>query len=79
MSASGYPTRKVDLDPGQNQPLDLLETSGPGAYVSGNVFLAVGNFSATSATNQIEFPYLGDACDEMRMTYPATLTVEVLQ
>lgn len=40
--------------------------------------LAVATFIASAATNQIEFPYLGDGAIEMRATFPNTMTVEVL-
>lgn len=46
--------------------------------VLGAVSSAVATFTAAAATNQIEFPYLGDAAIEMRATFPSTLTVEVL-
>lgn len=39
---------------------------------------SVGSFSASGATNQIEFPYLGDAAVEMRAVFPATLQVEII-
>ncbi|MBU6163278.1 MAG: hypothetical protein KGO50_19370 [Myxococcales bacterium] len=39
---------------------------------------SVDTYTATSATNQIEFPFLGDAATEMQVTFPSTLTVEVL-
>ena len=44
----------------------------------GVVSSAVATFSADAATNQIEFPYLGDSAIEMRATFPSTMTVEVL-
>jgi hypothetical protein len=44
----------------------------------GTVTTGVETFSASGATNQIEFPFLGDAATEMRATFPSTLTVEVL-
>lgn len=47
--------------------------------VLGNVDAAVATFTANDATNQIEFPYLGDDAVELRVTFPSTLTVEVLQ
>jgi hypothetical protein len=40
--------------------------------------LAVATFIASAATNQIEFPYLGDAAVALRATFPNTMTVEVL-
>lgn len=39
---------------------------------------AVETYTISGATNQIEFPWLGDGAVEMRVTYPATATVEVL-
>ncbi|CAB4160610.1 hypothetical protein UFOVP728_3 [uncultured Caudovirales phage] len=42
------------------------------------VTTSVASFVTTSATNQIEFPYLGDDAYEMRATFPASMTVEVL-
>ncbi len=44
----------------------------------GVVSSAVATFTAAAATNQIEFPYLGDGAIEMRATFPSTMTVEVL-
>ena len=44
----------------------------------GVITTAVETYAISSATNQIEFPWLGDGAVEMRVTYPATATVEVL-
>ena len=44
----------------------------------GTITTAVETYTISSATNQIEFPWLGDGAVEMRVTYPATATVEVL-
>lgn len=44
----------------------------------GAITTAVETYTISSATNQIEFPWLGDGAVEMRVTYPATATVEVL-
>jgi len=44
----------------------------------GVITTAVETYTISSATNQIEFPWLGDGAVEMRVTYPATATVEVL-
>ena len=44
----------------------------------GAITTAVETYTISSATNQIEFPWLGDGAVEMRITYPATATVEVL-
>lgn len=44
----------------------------------GAITTAVETYTISSATNQIEFPWLGDGAVEMRVTYPAAVTVEVL-
>lgn len=44
----------------------------------GVVTTGVENYFISGASNQIEFPYLGDGAVEMRVTYPSTATVEVL-
>lgn len=44
----------------------------------GAIATAVETYTISGATNQIEFPWLGDGAVEMRVTYPATATVEVL-
>lgn len=44
----------------------------------GAITTAVETYTISGATNQIEFPWLGDGAVEMRVTYPATATVEVL-
>jgi|688.fasta_scaffold673815_2 hypothetical protein len=44
----------------------------------GTITTAVETYTVSGATNQIEFPYLGDAAVEMRATYPAGVTLEVL-
>ena len=44
----------------------------------GVISTAVETYTISGATNQIEFPWLGDGAVEMRVTYPATATVEVL-
>lgn len=44
----------------------------------GVVTSAVEFYTASNATNQIEFPALGRDAVEMRLTYPASLLVEVL-
>ena len=44
----------------------------------GAITTAVETYTISGATNQIEFPWLGDGAVEMRITYPATATVEVL-
>lgn len=49
-----------------------------GRDILGNITANVATFTASGAINQIEFAYLGDAATEIRCTFPATLTVEVL-
>jgi hypothetical protein len=44
----------------------------------GTVTLAVAEFTATAATNQIEFPYAGDAAVEIRFNTTGTCKAEVL-
>lgn len=44
----------------------------------GTITTGVESYTVSGATNQIEFPFLGDDAVEMRATYPAGLTVEVL-
>lgn len=45
----------------------------------GNITLnSSGPYTATAATDQIEFPYAGDDAREIRLTFPATATVEVI-
>lgn len=44
----------------------------------GTITTAVDTYVISGATNQIEFPFLGDDAVEMRITYPGTATVEVL-
>ena len=44
----------------------------------GAITTAVETYTISGATNQIEFPWLGDGAVEMRVTYPASATVEVL-
>lgn len=39
---------------------------------------AVTTYNASGATNQIEFPFLGDGAVEMKVVFPGTLTVEIL-
>lgn len=79
--------RREPLRSGQWEPapsLFRLRLVGSGSCVVdardilGTVTANVATLTAASATNQIEFPYLGDAATEIRCTFPATLTVEVL-
>lgn len=42
------------------------------------VTASVASIIANAATNQIAYPYLGDDAYEMRATFPASMTVEVL-
>lgn len=44
----------------------------------GTVTTSVETYLISGATNQIEFPWLGDGAVEMRVTYPGSVTVEVL-
>jgi len=44
----------------------------------GTVTLAVATFTATAATNQIEFPYPGDEAVEIRLNLTGSCTAEVL-
>lgn len=44
----------------------------------GNITLAVATYTATSATDQIEFPYAGDNAIAVRATLTGTTTVEVI-
>ena len=44
----------------------------------GVVTAAIASYSASNATDQIKFPYLGDAAVALRATFPNTMTVEVL-
>ena len=45
----------------------------------GNITLnSSGPYTAASATDQIEFPYAGDNARQIRLTFPATATVEVI-
>lgn len=67
------------------QGLFRLRLVGTGALVVdscnalGVVTSGVFMTSVSGATNQIEFPYLGDDAVEMRLTFPSTLEVEVLR
>lgn len=51
-----------------------IDSRSRAGVVSTAVF--TGNYSNTPET--IEFPYYGDAAVEIRATFPATLTVEVI-
>ena len=51
-----------------------IDSRSRGGVVSASVF--TGNYGNTPET--IEFPYYGDAAIEIRATFPATLTVEVI-
>lgn len=42
------------------------------------VTTAIETFVVSGATNQIVYPYLGNDAYEMRATFPASMTVEVL-
>ncbi len=44
----------------------------------GEETIAVASYDVTSATNQIEFPYLGDDAVEMRVTLTGSAQLEVL-
>lgn len=44
----------------------------------GNITLAVASYTATSATDQIEFPYAGNNAVAIRATLTGTATVEVI-
>lgn len=44
----------------------------------GNITLAVASYTATSATDQIEFPYAGDNAVAIRATLTGTATAEVI-
>lgn len=62
-----------------------LRITGTGAVTMdsrdslGNITLnSDGPFTASAATDQIEFPYAGDNAREIRLTFPATATVEVI-
>lgn len=47
--------------------------------VSGTVTEGVATYVAAGATQQIEYPWLGDAAREIRLSHPSTLRVEVLK
>jgi hypothetical protein len=42
------------------------------------VTTAVETYTISGATNQIEYPYLGEAAVDMRATFPSAVIVEVL-
>jgi hypothetical protein len=44
----------------------------------GTVTTAAETYAISGATNQIEFPFLGNDAAEMRVNYPNTVNVEVL-
>lgn len=44
----------------------------------GTVATAVYTATANGATNQIEYPYIGDAADQIRVSVTGSLTVEVM-
>lgn len=77
----------VNLAPGQWQSIpsiSRLRVVGTGSLSidsrdrAGTVTTAVFTGSYASATGTIEFPYYGDAAVQIRATFPATLTVEVI-
>ena len=45
---------------------------------AGVITTALGSYTAASATDQIEFPFAGIGAVEVRGTFPATMTVEVI-
>ena len=44
----------------------------------GNIEPAVASYTAAAATNQIEYPYLGDTAVDLRVTITGSLVVEML-